>query len=159
MMAVSGSTPGSREVLERMTEIMRTGDVDRLDEVLAPDFVQEIPQSGERVCGVENFRKILESMPGIGETPALGIASYPYIFAQESHYMMTPTFNVVRVEGGDQAASYVKATYPDGSQWYIVTFTTIKEGRISKRVDFFAPFFDPPAWRSEWVELMEPSKD
>ncbi len=158
-MAVSDSMPESREVLELMTEIMRTGAVDRLDEVLAPDFVQEIPQSGERVCGATNFRKILESMPGIGKTPALGIQSYPYIFAQESHYLMTPTFNVVRVEGGDQAASYVKAVYPDGSQWYIVTFTTIREGKITRRIDFFAPFFEPPTWRADWVERMESPED
>ena len=158
-MAAADSTPDSREVLERMTEIMRTGQLDRLEEVLSPDFIQEIPQSGDRVRGIANFRKVLESMPGMGATPALGIQSNPYVFAQESHYMMTPTFNVVKVDGGDQAASYVKVAYPDGSQWYIVTFTTVEQGKVSRRVDFFAPFFDAPAWRADWVEPMGPSAE
>jgi ketosteroid isomerase-like protein len=143
----------SRSVLEKMGQVIRSGDYDALAEVLHPDFVQEIPQSGERVVGLENFRKILESFPGGGST--LTIAYDPYIAGHEEHYMMTPTFNVVKVGGGgDELTSYVKATYPDGSDWYIITFSSFKDGRIIKRVDFYAPFFEPPEWRAQWTEAM-----
>ena len=77
----------------------------------------------------------------------------PYFQGEDEHYVMTPTFQVVKVEGtGESLTSYVKARYPDGSDWYIVTFSTFKEGKILKRVDFYAPFYQAPAWRAKWVE-------
>jgi hypothetical protein len=141
----------NRAALVRMMEIVTNGEFAALEDVLHPDFVQEIPQSGERVVGVENFRKILQNLPGGGS--GLNIVRDPYISGDEERYVVTPTFTVVRVEGiGDELTSYVKAKYPDGSDWYIVTFSSYKDGKIIKRVDFYAPFFDPPAWRSQWVE-------
>jgi hypothetical protein len=141
----------NRGILERMWQIVSSDDLSRLDDVLHPDFVQEIPQSGERVVGIENFRKIIENLPGGG--PGLTIATDPYIAGDEERYVMTPTFTVVRVEGiADELTSYVKARYPDGSDWYIVTLSSYKDGKIIKRIDFYAPFFDPPAWRAQWVE-------
>ena len=80
----------------------------------------------------------------------------PYIESSGSHYVMTPTFNVVKVEGeSDELTSYVKGTYPDGSEWYIISFTTFREGKIAKRVDFFAQTFEAPAWRAQFAETIE----
>jgi hypothetical protein len=141
----------NRAVLQRLQEIISHAEYDALNEVLHSDFVQEMPQSGERVVGIENFRKILENLPGGGAN--LTIASDPYIAGDEEHYVMTPTFNVVKVEGiSDELTSYAKAKYPDGSDWYIVTFSSYKDGKMIKRVDFYAPFFEPPKWRAEWVD-------
>lgn len=141
----------SRAVLEKMFEIIGRREYDRLEEVLHPDFVQEIPQSGERVVGVENFRSILKNLPGSG--PGLVVATDPQIIGDKEHFMMTPTFNVVKVDsGGDQLTSYVKLKYPDGSEWYVITFSSYKDGRIVKRFDFYAPLFNPPEWRAQWVE-------
>ena len=144
-------THHNRAVLERLMEIITNGEYDALPEVLHPDFVQEIPQSGERVVGIQNFRKILENLPGGGS--GLTFARDPHIAGDEERYVMTPTFTAVRVEGiGDELTSYVQAKYPDGSDWYIVTFSSYKDGKMIRRVDFFAPFFDPPEWRAEWAE-------
>ena len=148
-MAEIGSPTHNRAALERMWEIIRAGDYDALPEVLHPDFVQVIPQSGEHVVGIENFRKVLENLPGGGSK--LTLTNDPYITGHE-HYMMTPTFIVVKVEDtSDQTTSYVKAKYPDGSEWYIITFASYKDGKVLKRVDFYAPLFAPPAWRADWV--------
>ena len=141
----------NRAVLQRLQEIITEGDYAALPEVLHPDFEQLIPQSGERVVGIDNFAKILANLPGGGST--LSIARDPYVAGDEEHYVMTPTFNVVKVEGiGDELTSYVKARYPDGSHWYIVTFSSFRDGKMIKRVDFYAPFFNPPKWRAQWVE-------
>ncbi len=150
-MSEQATTHHNRAVLERLTDIITNREYDALPEVLHPDFVQEMPQSGELVVGIENFRRILENLPG--ERPVLTIDRAPHIAGDEERYVMTPTFTLVRVQGiGEELTSYVKATYPDGSDWYIVTFSTYKDGKIIKRVDFFAPFFDPPEWRSAWVK-------
>ena len=145
------SAAHSRAVLERMRQIISDGDYAALDEVLHPDFVQEIPQSGERVVGISNFRSILEHYPDMKQ--GLRMADSPIIVGPKEHYIVTPTFNVVKVEDdGDELTSYVRSTYPDGSEWFIITFTSFKDGKVVKRVDFFAPFFDPPEWRAQWVE-------
>lgn len=151
-MAAESGARHNREVLERLMVVIRSDDLSELDELLHPDFVQEIPQSGERVRGIEAFRKILQNFP---EGGPINVAPDPYIAGRGEHYVMTPTFNVVRVEDeGDEMTSYVKARYPDGSDWYVVTFTSFKEGKVVKRVDFFGPCFDPPEWRSQWTERM-----
>lgn len=138
-----------RALLERLHKVIASGDIGQLTDALHPEFVQVIPQSGERIVGPENFRKIIEHYPG----GTLSIQEDPYIAGDEEHYIVTPTFQVVRVaDQGDELTSYVKATYPDGSEWYIISFTTFKDGKIIKRVDFFAPTFDAPDWRAEWVE-------
>lgn len=148
-----GGSARNREVLERMRQIIRAGEWDRLGEVVTPDFVQEMPQSGERVVGIDNLRKVMQHF----STPqgGLQIGDELYIPGDEEHYIVTPTFNVVRVaDSGDELTSYVQSTYPDGSKWFIVTFTTFRDGKISKRVDFFAPFYDAPEWRKDFVERM-----
>lgn len=151
-MAQQASPSHNREVLERMQHIITVRDYDALPEVLHPDFVQVLAQSGERVVGIANFRKVLENIPGEG--PGVSIEDDPYVVGEAAHYMMTPTFNVVKVEGSgaDELTSYAKAKYPDGSYWYIISFTSFRDGLIVKRVDFFAPLLDPPPWRAEWVE-------
>jgi len=152
-MSEQATTHHNRAVLERLIEIISNGEYDSLPEVLHPDFVQEIPQSGERVVGIDNFRKVLENLPG--DRSGLELDRSPHISGDEERYVMTPTFTLVKVQGvGEELTSYVKAKYPDGSDWYVVTFSSYKDGKIVKRVDFFAPFFDPPAWRSEWAETM-----
>jgi hypothetical protein len=145
--------PRNRATLGRMMNIVSTGDYDALEEVLDPGFVQEIPQSGERVVGIENFRKTLQNLPGGGTS--MSISDDPHIAGDQEHYVMTPTFTVVKLEGtGDELTSYVRVTYPDGSDWYIVSFSSYRDGKMTKRVDFFAPFFDPPEWRAQWVERL-----
>lgn len=152
-MSPQEGTHRNRAVLERMMQMITDGQYESLEDVLHADFVQEIPQSGERVVGIDNFRNILENLPGAGGGTRLTIAGDPHIEGEEERYVVTPTFTVVRIEGtGDELTSYVKAKYPDGSDWYIVTFSSYKESKIVKRVDFYAPLFEPPVWRAAWVE-------
>lgn len=154
-MTPAGNAAHNRATLERFNEIITTRDYDALDEVLTSDFVEEIPQSGERVRGIPDFRKTIEEMPGIASAP-IRIQRDPYVSTEGSHYVMTPTFNVVKVEdSADEMTSYVKARYPDGSDWYVVTFTTFRDGKICKDIHFFAPLFEAPVWRRQWVQQMD----
>jgi hypothetical protein len=150
-MSEQASTHHNRAVLERWIDIITNREYDSLPEVLHPDFVQEMPQSGERVVGIENYRRVLENLPGEGT--GLAIDRTPHIAGDEERYVMTPTFTLVKVQGiGENLTSYVRATYPDGSDWYIVSLSSFKDGLLLKSVDFYAPLFDPPEWRSAWVE-------
>jgi len=142
----------TRAVLSRLFEILAGGDLAALDEVMQPDYEQYIPQSGERVAGLADYRSIIENYPERQGRSVLTPQGEFHIAGHGPHYVMTPTFNLVKVAGdGDELTSYVKAVYPDGSEWFIVNFFTFREGKIARSIDFFAPVFEPPAWRSQWV--------
>jgi hypothetical protein len=129
-------------------------DLRRLDKFLAADVVMEWPQSRERVRGIDNFRAILSEYPGRN---AAGFQSEPILVAgEEPHYVMTPTFNLVRVQGsGDSPIFVAKLRYPDGSTWWMIGFCTIRDDKIARQIAYFAPEYPAPDWRAGWVEHME----
>ena len=125
-------TGSNRELLERMLRLLMVGDVDGVAELLDPDFTQEIPQSGERVRGIANYTQLMKNYPrppGEGPTPRpVFAASDPHIVAPEPHYVMTPTFNVVKVEGtGDELVAYATVPVP---RWLVVVHDPL--GHISE---------------------------
>ncbi len=62
----------------------------------------------------------------------------------------------MQVQGsGDTLTIYTKARYPDGSEWYVVTRATFRDGKIARAIRFYAPRFEPPPWRARWVERTE----
>jgi hypothetical protein len=99
---------------------------------LHTDFVQEWPQSGERIVGVDNALAIDRNFPG-------GL----------------PSMNLRRVRtGGDLAVAEVELTYADGSRYLGVSLLEFRDGRIAKETDYFAEPFPAPQWRAQWVDRM-----
>jgi hypothetical protein len=148
-MSTSETSNSNEQVLERYSEIMSSREYDRLDEVLHADYVTEWPQSGETVRGAESLRRILESYPG-GDPE---FREPEVLLGEEERYAMTPTFNLVKIAGsGDRFTTWARATYPGGSEWFLVSISTLKDGKIWRQVEFFAQTFEPPEWRTEWVE-------
>ena len=141
----------NERLLIRFTEILGPDDFDALEEILHEDFVQEIPQSGERVLGIENYKAILANYPGRNEAPIEG--RYIRAVGEEPRYTMTPTFTLERVQGqGDSPVGICSLRYPDGSVWWHILFLTIRHDKIARSVEFFAPEFPAPEWRAQWVE-------
>jgi hypothetical protein len=50
--------------------------------------------------------------------------------------------------------SAIKAQYPDGSEWHIISMFELVDGRQKRATVFFAPLFDAPEWRRPFVEPM-----
>ena len=111
---------------------MATNDFDSVAAVLAPDFVLEWPQSGERIRGPERFARMNREYPAHG----------PW------------RFTVHRVVGGvSEAVSDVAVT--DGVQAArALSFFTVTNGRIVRLVEFWPEPYDPPANRAHLVERM-----
>jgi hypothetical protein len=100
----------NREIVSRIVDILNSGDFEAMEEFLEPDAVEKIPQSGERIRGSKNQIATLRNYPGSSGTLA---TSAPRILGEESRYVMTPTFNLLKVEGsGDTLTSYTKSRYP-----------------------------------------------
>ena len=141
-----------RATFERYLEAIQARDLATLRQVAHPDFEDFYPQSGELTRGIENLISILTGYPG--QLESLG---RDRVVGGDDRFIRTPMFTVLRVEGsGDQFTGIQRARYPDGSTWFIVIVAELRDGLIHRTQSFFAPTFEPPAWRSDRVEVQRP---
>jgi len=122
----------ARQVAEKLWRALQAGDWDTAGGYLHEDFVQEWPQSGERIVGRDNAIAIERNFPG-------GL----------------PTMRFRRtLAGGDLAVVEVELTYADGSRYLGVSVIELRDGKVVKETDYFAQPFQAPQWRAQWVERM-----
>jgi hypothetical protein len=123
-------------------EVLKTGDFARLSEMIkeyaTEDFVEEWPQSGERLTKAASLR--------MGE-------------AYEQMSGTTPKFSYKRMLGGGDVF-VVEGTidYGDGVPVSYVGIGEARDGKIAKMTEYFANPFEAPAWRADFVERMEPAR-
>lgn len=145
------STSDARSAFERYLAAVNARDADALDDVLHPDFQDFYPQSGELIRGAENVKRIIRNYPGGYEDLGRGP-----VFGAEDRWVTTPMFTLLRIEGtGNVFTGLQKARYPDGSDWYVVVIGEVKDDKVWRVQTLWSPTFEPPAWRSEWVEVTE----
>lgn len=143
----------ARELVELRNTAINRGDWAALEALTHPDYVEEYPQSGERIRGGANVRAILENYPG-GLTESESRA--PEVYGPEERWVVAPNFSVIKVTGtGDVYTSVVGAKYPDGSQWFIVSLFRMSDGMMRSATTYFAPEFPAPDWRAPFVERMQ----
>ncbi len=143
---------GNRQVVERYAEAMSADDFDGQDALIHDEYLLEYPQSGERIRGRANRRAIVEHYPGKPAPPSLG-----RIIGEDDQFVSGASFplafSVVHLVGsGDDFQVTGTMRYPDGVVWHFVSLMTLRDGRIWRETAYFAPPFDPPAWRSSYVE-------
>ena len=120
------------QVAETAFRAMGAGDWAAASRYVHEDFVQEWPQSGERIVGRDNAIAINQNFPG-------GL----------------PTMRFRRtLAGGDLAVLEVELTYADGSRYLGVSVIELRDGKVVKETDYFAQPFQAPQWRAQWVERM-----
>lgn len=145
--------PDHQALIEKFGRALNEASPQLFGELLAEDYVEEYPQSGEVIRGRHNMISIIENYPGRDGDMSLGRAETLSVKGFDAYRPVAPTFAVVRVEGaGDSGVATVRATYPDGSQWWIVSIYSLKGDRIARMRTFFAPDFPAPEWRAQWVE-------
>lgn len=121
-----------REIIEQFWQRMESNDFYAVSELLHDDFVLDWPQSGERIRGRENFAALNTAYPAEGKW----------------HF----TINHFLVEG-DSVVTDVSVT--DGKLHdRVITFSTVRDGKIWKQVEFWPEPFEAPAWRAQWVMQM-----
>ena len=120
----------ARQVAEKLWRALQAGDWETAGGCLHDDFMQEWPQSGERIIGRDNAMAIEQHFPG-------GL----------------PTMRFRRtLAGGDLAVLEVELTYADGSRYLGVRVFEFRDGKIVKETDYYAQPFQAPEWRAAWVE-------
>jgi ketosteroid isomerase-like protein len=122
----------ARQVAENLWKALQAGDWEAAGRYLHDDFVQEWPQSGERIVGRDNAIAVEQHYPG-------GL----------------PTMRFGRtLAGGDLAVLEVELTYADGSRYLGVSVLELRDGKVVKETDYYAQPFEAPQWRARWVERM-----
>ena len=145
--------PDNRTVAKKYVEALPTN-FEVLTSLQHKDFIQEFPQSGEVIHGSANFRAAHENYPG--GSPEDRVQS---LIGTEDRWALSPSFSLVRLIGsGDTFTAESKARYPDGNKYDAITILELKDGKIYRARTYFAPPFEPPPWRSQWVELRDSSE-
>ena len=120
----------NKQILENFWATMETNDFHAASQLLHDDYILEWPQSGERILGRDNFAAINTNYPSEGKW----------------HF----TINHIVAEG-DTVVTDVTAT--DGKIiGRAITFSTIRDQKIWKQIEFWPDPFEAPQWRAQWVE-------
>ena len=143
-----------RAVVDRYIRALEAKDFDAQAALLADDYVEDMPQSGERIRGKQNWRAIIDNYPGGVGT--IDPASRRVVGADD-RYVMTPSFSILRIEGsGDTFTFAGKLTYANGETWDLIAIAEVRDGKIVRGTTWYAAPFDAPEWRAGYVERMEP---
>jgi hypothetical protein len=129
-----------RALIESLfTEGMLALDPEQEHELRDPDYVMEMPQSGERIRGRDNMRAMQTAFP------------HP------------PVGKLRRVTGaGDLWVAEGTNDYGDGDLWHWVIVVELREGKILRETRYYGKPFEAPEWRAAWVEPITtamPSRD
>jgi len=129
-----------REMAAKFEEGLKSGDFGQITEMFkeytTDDFVQEWPQSGERMTKAASM-KVNENYQEKSGT--------------------SPKFAYKRMLGGGDVF-VVEGTidYGDGVPVSYVGIGEMRDDKIAKMTEYFANPFEAPAWRADYVERMEP---
>lgn len=120
----------NKQLLESFWAVMATNDFQSAADLLHDEFTLDWPQSGERIRGREHFALINTHYPADG--------------------MWQFRINAIAADG-DVVVTDVSVT--DGKRHdRAITFSTIRDGKIWKQVEFWPEPFHAPVWRAGWVE-------
>ena len=142
--------PSNREIVDAFVRAIEAKDLDAQLALMADDFVDEMPQSGERIRGRDNYRHIFENYPGgVGTAEVEG----KRIIGSEDRWVMTPSFTAVRVEGSGDTYTYVGTlTYAGGDVWQLIAIVQLRDGKLARSTSWYAAPFEAPDWRAGYVE-------
>ncbi|GAC1513497.1 MAG: nuclear transport factor 2 family protein [Candidatus Dormibacteraceae bacterium] len=124
------SAQDNRRIVEQLWAAVEAQDWDAHDRLIDDGYVQEWPQSGERIRGKANSRAIKDNYP-TGRSPKLR-----RIMGAGDVWIMETT-----IDYGSEVAQGVHVI-------------ELKDGKIVRETDYFSQPFEAPAWRAQWVERM-----
>ena len=124
----------NRGAVEAMWEAFARKDFEAAAESMADDFVEDWPQSGERIAGKENWLSIVKNFPG-------GV----------------PDATPVRLVGeGDVWVQELLFDYRgDVGTYHVCAVHEFRDGKMAAMTEYFGPPFEPAEWRAQWIERIE----
>ena len=122
----------NRDTIERYFQAFEQGDLDAIAELMHDDYVEEFPQSGERIHGKQDARSVLENFPG----GLPNLVDHSYVVSRDLGVMkMTLDYG--------------------GNRVYACEVIDFQDGKIKRVRAYFGEPFEAPEWRGEWGESIE----
>jgi hypothetical protein len=138
----------NEQIVHAYVEAVCSFDVDAMSRLRHADWQMLWPQSGERVRGTDNYRRMVESYPGGRPT-----IDRRRVVGAEDRWVVTGANTVMPVVGsGDFWWSEWRMTYPDGHSYWCVQLLELRDGAVWRETVYWAEPFTAPDWRSRWVE-------
>ena len=101
-------------------------------ELRHPDYVMEMPQSGERIRGRDAMRSMQEAFP------------HP------------PSITLRRVVGAGRVWVVEGVNDYGDDVWHVVVVLELDgDGRISRDTRYYTQRTEAPVWRAQWVEALD----
>lgn len=117
-----------RAALNEYWEATAALDLDRVDEFYHNDVIVKYPQSGEQIRGKRSLHEL------------------------RAHYPAKVAFKILRTRGeGNLWVTELVITYR-GRPVSVVSIMVFREGKVAHQTYYFGDLFEPPKWRSQWVE-------
>ena len=139
-----------RTLVEQFARALEAKDFEAQAMLLADDFIEEMPQSGERTRGKANWLAISRNYPGGVGTMEPGSRR---LVGAEDRWVVTPTFSVLRIEGSGDVYTYVGAVrYATGQTWQMIALIELRSAKIAKMTTWYAAPFEAPEWRAPFVD-------
>jgi hypothetical protein len=118
----------NRDAVKRFFKAADAQDWTTMKDFYRSDAIEEWPQSGERLIGVDNIMAVNENYPG------------------------HPSLQVRRILGaGNLAIGEAELDY-SGMKYKLLSIFEFEAGKIKREVDYFCAPFKAEAWRTQWVE-------
>jgi hypothetical protein len=124
------SEEGNRNTLQRYVQVLARQDLDTIEDHLHDDYVEEYPQSSERIRGKHNERSILHNYPG-----RPNIIDYGFKL------------------GAELGVAELIAEY-SGERVYACETVELEDSKVKRVRAYFGEPFEAPQWRAQWVERM-----
>ncbi|MFY9615781.1 MAG: nuclear transport factor 2 family protein [Candidatus Dormiibacterota bacterium] len=116
-----------------------------------PDFIEDWPQSGERIRGIENQLAVRSNYPDEGEIGG----ELRSVVGSKDQWVTTPSLTLLKIVGtGDTYTATGWSTYPNGDHYHIISILQLRDGKIARSTTFFAAPFEAAEWRKQWVEAI-----
>lgn len=122
-------TPSNRIALDRHWAASAAGQLDAEHLIYDADVVCEYPQSGEVIRGRHNLQALRGHHPG-----------------------KPSGFEIRRIVGVDNLWITEYAIRYETTAYQTISIMEFRDGRVVRETQYFAEPFEPPAWRSQWVE-------
>ncbi|MEA2676223.1 MAG: hypothetical protein QOJ81_364 [Chloroflexota bacterium] len=130
----------------KFVQAMDQLDFATLESMIHPDLVAEMPQSGERSLGFEGFRAQMEQYPGGGVQNPLPTAAR--LLVDEDRWAITPSYTVVPLTARNEFTALLRAQYPDGRWWHIIVLIELRDEKLYRTINYFAPELPTPLGES-----------
>ena len=141
-------TEVDRSVVERYTEALAANDLARLGQMRHPDWVADLPQSGERFRGHAAVVGADRDYPG-----GIPSGAAARLRGAEDRWALSPSYVPLRIEGrGLHWVSESELTYTTGERVRGVALLTFLDRQALAERWYYCAALEPPAWRRRWAQ-------